>query len=286
LLWFAISQNATGHANWIAHAPLGRRTAQIVPQFVTGFTSPGYAVLEPLALALAVFALVLLVTRSSPVERRGALVAGSIAISGLALNFLLVAVGIDNLLTRNLISLWVPAAVAVAGGFAADRARLIGHLAAVALCAIGAIASIAIARDRNFQRPDWRPVARVLGAPPATGRAILIQHYRDLLPLSLYTRGLSFLHGSARVGEFDVITFSSPSSAGFCWWGSACNLWPSELQSSYAVPGFRVQSRRRENQFTVLRMVATHGRATVDETAVSGVLRTTALRQDGLLLQR
>ncbi|HUE27549.1 MAG TPA: glycosyltransferase family 39 protein, partial [Solirubrobacteraceae bacterium] len=189
LLWFAISQNATGHANWIARSPLGRRTAEIFPQFAAGFSSPGYSVLEPLALALAVFGLVLMLARSLPDERRGAVVAGSIALAGLVINFILIAAGIDDLLTRNVISLWVPAAVAVAGGFAAARARLAGLLAAVALCAIGAGTAIAIANDRSFQRPDWRGVARLLGAQPRTdspGRAILIQHYRDLLPLSLY----------------------------------------------------------------------------------------------------
>src|SRR5207248_10855070 len=89
LLWFAISQNATGHANWIHRAPLGRRTAEIFPQFAAGFTSPGYSVLEPLALAIAVFGVVLLVTRSLPAERQGALVAGAIALAGLILSFLL-----------------------------------------------------------------------------------------------------------------------------------------------------------------------------------------------------
>jgi 4-amino-4-deoxy-L-arabinose transferase-like glycosyltransferase len=290
LLWFAISQNATGHAAWIHHAPLGRRTAQIFPQFVSGFTSPGYSVLEPIAVAIVVFGLILLVTRSVPGERHGAVLAGAIALAGLLLNFLLVAVGIDDLLTRNVISLWIPAAVAVAGGFAAARARLAGLIAAAALCLIGATAAIAIANNRDFQRPDWRGVARLLGARPPTGspgRAILIQHYRDLLPLSLYVPGLRFLaRAGAPVSEFDVVAFTSPRSAGFCWWGSACNLWPSTLQRSYPIPGFRVTWRRQFQQFTVLHMVATRGPVTITPSAVAPVLRTTTLRVDDLLLQR
>lgn len=290
LLWFAISQNATGHANWISHAPLGRRTAEIVPQFASGFTSPGYAVLEPVAVALSAFALVLLFTRSAPSERRGALVAGSLALAGLILNFILIAGGIDDLLTRNVISLWMPAAVAVAGGFAAARARRVGLVAAVALCAIGASAAIAIANNRNYQRPDWRGVARLLGARPhagSAGRAILIQHYRDLLPLSLYVPGLTFLHREgARVTEFDVVTFTSPPSPGFCWWGSACNLWPSTMQSSYPIAGFHVAWRRHVYQFTVLHMVASGAPVRITPSVVSRVLRVTTLRQDDLLLQR
>ncbi|HUE26716.1 MAG TPA: hypothetical protein VMP89_08070, partial [Solirubrobacteraceae bacterium] len=242
------------------------------------------------ALALAVFGLVLMLTRSLPGERRGAVVAGSIALAGLIINFILIAAGIDDLLTRNVISLWVPATVAVAGGFAAARARLPGLLAAVALCAIGAGTAIAIANDRSFQRPDWRGVARLLGAQPRTdspGRAILIQHYRDLLPLSLYMPGLRFMpRRGARITELDVITFTAPRSAGFCWWGSACNLWPSRMQASYALPGFRVSWRRSSYQFTVLRMVATAGAVRLTPSAVSRVLRTTTLHQDDLLVQR
>ncbi len=290
LLWFAISQNATGHANWIARAPLGRRTAEIVPQFTAGFTAPGYSVLEPVAVALAIFGLALLVARSVPAARRGALVAGSIALGGLALNFILIAGGVDDLLTRNVISLWMPAAVAVAGGFAAARARLAGVFAAAALCAIGIGATVAIANNRAFQRPDWRVVAHLLGArPPAgsPGRAILVQHYRDLLPLSLYIPGLKFVRGAgARVTELDVVSFTSPRSAGFCWWGSACNLWPSTMQASYPIPGFRLAWRRTAYQFTILHMVAIGGRVRITGGAVASVLRTTTLRTDELLFQR
>ena len=36
LIPLAISQNGTGKGNWISHAPLGRRTAEIFPQFAAG----------------------------------------------------------------------------------------------------------------------------------------------------------------------------------------------------------------------------------------------------------
>src|SRR5437588_4369792 len=37
LLWFAVSQNATRHASWIKHLPLGPRIGQIFPHFLIGF---------------------------------------------------------------------------------------------------------------------------------------------------------------------------------------------------------------------------------------------------------
>ena len=114
-----------------------------------------------------------------------------------------------------------------------------------------------------FERPDWRVVAGALGPRvPAGGRAILVQHYRDLLPLSLYEPGLKFWPGRAAIGvrELDIVSFTSPPSAGFCWWGSACNLWPSRTQPSYPVAGFHAVSERRALQFTILRMAANHPR--------------------------
>jgi len=52
LIPLALSQQRTGRTDWIAHVSLARRMKQIVPQFVIGFGSPGYGVLEPVAVAL------------------------------------------------------------------------------------------------------------------------------------------------------------------------------------------------------------------------------------------
>ena len=288
LIPLAISQQRTGRTNWIAHASLARRLKEVAPQFVTGFGSPAHGVLAPLGLVLAGLGLVLLLARSERWERRGGLVALGLGLSGSVLSLLLVAAGVDDLLTRNLMALWIPAAVAVAGGLAARRSRLLGGAAAGALCLIGVVAAIGVARERNLQRPDWRPVAALLGHRAAPGgRLILVQHYPDLLPLSLYLPRLRFLRaGGARVSELDVVSFTSPPSAGFCWWGSACNLWPSRMQPSYAIPGFGEVSRRKVNQFTVLRMVSSDGARFLSAREVAASLVTTRFSNDALLLQR
>jgi mannosyltransferase len=287
LIPLAISQKGTGHSSWIAHAELGRRVKEIAPQFAAGFGSPAYGVLEPVALVLAALGLVLLIA-SRDRRRRGALLAGGIALSGFILALLLIPVGFDDLLTRNVLPLWIPAAVAVAGGFAIGRPRLLGLAATVALCAIGVVASLGVAREGNLQRPDWRPVAAILGPRPGSApRAIVIQHYRDLLPLSLYLPRLHFLRGAGqRVSELDVVSFTSPLSAGFCWWGSACNLWPSRMQASYSIPGFHAVWRRRVNQFTVLHLVADGRPGFMSGAVVARALRTTRYRNDELLIQR
>jgi hypothetical protein len=292
LMLLAISQSATGRARWIGHTPLGRRLGPLFGQFLIGFGSPAYSVLEPLAVAIAIFSVMLLVVRSAPPERRGGLVAGAVALSGLVLNLVLIAAGIDDLLARNALAIWMPAAVAVAGGMAAARARRVGVAAAAVLCALEVTATIGVAVDRNLQRPDWRVVASALGHRPpglataGNGRAILIQHYRDLLPLSLYLPGLRRMKPrGATVTELDVVSFTSPPSGGFCWWGSACNLWPSVMQRRYPIPGFHEAWRRHALQFTILRLVSAHP-VRLTRQQVSRVLRTTRLRHDELLIQR
>jgi mannosyltransferase len=288
LIPLAISQQGTGNLSWITAVGLGRRLGQVVPQFLLGFELPAFAVLAPVAVALGVVALALLFTRADLAERRGALLAGGLALSGLILNLLLVAGGVDNLITRNLLALWLPAAVAISGGLAARRARALGLAAATALCVIGVVAAVGVALDRNLERPDWRVVARTLGPRPAavSERAILIQHYRDLLPLSLYLPGLHRLPtGGAAVSELDVISFSAPPNGGFCWWGSACNLSPSRLQARYAIPGFHPVWLRQALQFTILRL-ASDAPVTLTRRQVARALRTTSFRNDELLLQR
>jgi hypothetical protein len=287
LLPLAISQNNTGNASWIAPISLLPRLGQILPEFLIGFQAPAQQLLERTAEVIALLALVLLAMRADARERRGALIAGALVVAGLVLNLLLIAGGIDDLITRNVLALWPLAAVFAAGGLGARRAGVLGLGAAVLLCAIGVVATVAVATDRNFQRPDWRGVARVLGSPPTAGsapRMILVQHYRDQLPLKLYLPHLRAASGAgARVSEFDVVSISAPRVK-LCWWGAACNLSGSVMQRTYAIPGFHVLWRRRAYQFTIMRLVAAHP-VLVTPAIVAKALTTTPMRYDEIMIQ-
>jgi mannosyltransferase len=298
LIPLAISQNGTGHDSWIASASLGLRLRQIVPQFLIGTGAPARTALRDVAIALVAVALARLAVAGRSEQRGGALVAGGLALAGFALSVTLAVVGLDDLITRNIIALWLPATLLVAGGLACGRGRggTLAVVVAAALCVVGVTAAIGVAADRNLQRPDWRYVARVLGpshsaallqitpAGGVVGRAILIQHYRTLLPLSLYLPRLHVLgpHG-ARVDELDVISMSSPQEP-LCWWGAACNLVPSRLQSRYDVRGFHAVWTRRVLQFEIKRLVARRP-VTLTPTDVSRALHATRLRRDVLELQ-
>jgi hypothetical protein len=105
-----------------------------------------------------------------------------------------------------------------------------------------------------------------------------------VLPLSLYLPHLQRLRSSGQtVDEFDVISVSSPQQP-LCWWGAACNLIPSAMQSSYPVPGFHVVWRRRILQFTILHMISRHSEV-LNRTPVARALYATRLRRDMLLYQ-
>jgi hypothetical protein len=81
------------------------------------------------------------------------------------------------------------------------------------------------------------------------------------------------------------VSFTSPNTSGFCWWGSACNLWPSQMQAAYDVPGFHVVSRTHALQFTIVRLAAARP-TRVTPAEVAAALRTTTLHEDELLIER
>ena len=252
LIPLALAENATGNAAWIGATPLGARLRQIVPLFVIGTGSPAHAVLKPLAAALA------LGRHRHAGPGRSSAAAGSAAgrRPGRRRSGPHPAPGG---LRRRRPDRPQPDRIVAAGrahrggGLALPRAGAAGIVIALALCAIGLVADVGVASEPSLQRPDWRPVARALGPlpPDSPGRAVLIQHYRDLLPLSLYVPRLRFMGRHASVDQLDVISIRSPEED-LCWWGAACNLIPSTMQASYTVAGFHVVSLRHVRQFTIL----------------------------------
>ena len=71
-------------------------------------------------------ALALVAADGRSTERRAAQVAGGLALAGFALSLALVAVGFDDLITRNVIALWLPAALVVAAGLSVAAAPAAG----------------------------------------------------------------------------------------------------------------------------------------------------------------
>jgi uncharacterized membrane protein len=260
LLPLALEQEGTRNNHWIAKSSYLMRLRQTPALFLLGPETHARVLLKFLAFAMIAVSLGLLIWRSRRVERQGALLPGALALAG----FLLAAIpGHSTLLGRNLLPLWMPAAVFVAAGLGAARARLAGTAATVVLCAIGVTAVISVDTTHGFQRPNWQLVANALGRWPGPGhslrdgRIVVVQDNPGVMPLGLYLHDLHYITQTtlAHVTEIDVIAaLPHHKMGGFCWWGSECNLVPSKLNRNYAVPGFRIVSRTRVRDFGILQM--------------------------------
>lgn len=256
LLPIALSQRP--QASWIAPWRFDLRLDQIPTQFLLGTGAPWRTWLELAGVAAVLLAAMMFARRAEARERRGAIVSGALAASGLLLSLALVVAGVDELITRNVIVVLIPLIVLISSGLGARRAGMLGVAGAATICTVGLISVVGVAADPNLQRPDWRALARAIGSHGRThtGRAILIQRYVFLMPLALDMPGLRFVSPQgARVNELDVIAIKAPSDGWFCWWGSACNLLSSRLDKSIRVPGFhRYGPVLRVNQFSILRL--------------------------------
>ena len=297
-----LAQSGTGHDGWIANSPLGIRLGQIIPQFLIGTDMPLRKPFKWVAFVLAITGLVMAWRWLRGRERDGTKLALLVTLGGFGLSLLFILGHDDTLITRNIIDLWLPAAIVVAAGLGAaweHIGRLAAHgvarraalTATIGLCAIGVYATAGIAKDYYYERPNWVPLARLLGPPPAPGttRVILIQHYAYRLPLGLYMPNLTYLRGddvTSGTVEIDVIRFSAPGQP-LCWWGAACNLVPSTMQAHYAIGAFQPVSKQTVEQFTVLKLRSrSRSGESVTSAEIAAALTTTTLKHDVILIQR
>lgn len=258
----ALRQSGNRSNHWIAHSSYLLRLRQVPALFLLGPQIHARDLLEFVGLALVALALLLLIRRARRRQRQGALLPGGLALAG----FLLSALpGHSTLLARNLLPIWLPAAIFFGAGLGAAHARLTGIAATAALCAIGIAGVVSVDTTDAFQRPDWRLLASVLGPWPAPGvarregRIVLIQDNPSLLPLGLYLKDLRYIETRSvhRVVAIDVVAaLPQKGLGGFCWWGSECNLVPSRLDRDYAIPGFHVAARRRVRDFGIVELRA------------------------------
>ncbi len=286
LLPIATSQQA--RASWIALWPLDGRLGQVAPQFLLGTGAPVRTILKVIGALAVLLAAAMLCWRADRSERRGALLAGGIALGGFAIAMGLVASGIDELITRNIIVVLIPLIVLIAGGLGAHRAGAPGLIGTAALCAVGLVAVIGVLSDQYFQRPDWRAVARVIGPrrPAGAGRAVLLEQYPSLLPLQVQMPGIQFMSNrGGQVDEVDVVAIPPPHKGWFCWWGSTCNVKTPLLDTAIRIPGFHAAGPvMRAGQFRVYRL-RSNTPVRLTPGVVSRGLTSTPLVWDGLLYQ-
>ena len=223
----ALLPHAISHGShptgWIdSVGPLSARLRQMPVIFSvnTLFKSSSSLAADGLLLAaiVAAIAIVLLVIGSSDRELRGAGIAAALAGCVILIPLVLALVGHDYFETRAMIAAWVPLALVLGAACTAGRTRAlapVGAALAIVLLALFVWSGIRIDGHPSYQRPDWRGVAGLLGAPGGTRAIIAYDGTYATAPLALYLPGVSWSGSSedpdsdpgapVRVTEVDVV---------------------------------------------------------------------------------
>ena len=265
-----LAQRGNGEA--VAGSSLVSRVAGMPKNLVVGYSFPAEALGSALAALLVLIGL-WLVTRLPPGERRGALVAGSLAAAAVLTPLALALAGVDFLVARNTIAAVVPAAVCVGAGFASSR---LGFAAAGLLCVLSAAVALAPALDETYGRTDWRAAAERLSTPDGR-RAIVVTPFMSRTLWHPYLPGLRE-PGPNGVTVQEIAAIGLATEGGY----SAGAVAPPSVGAPRPVPGFRVVGVERRPTFTLVRYRA--DRPTfVPTRTLSGLAL--ADEQPGVLLQ-
>jgi mannosyltransferase len=199
------------HIGWIENSPLSTRVWETGVSFLAGETGHVIAAaprdhyaLIPALLAFAALALVAL--RGDRRERQGTGLGLALGVGVVALAAIAALVGKDYVVERNLLPALVPLLAATALGLTAARARRLGPVLAVALCAYWLAFDIHVTRTPNLQRPDFRTVTEKLG-PPLEGRRAIVTWKLAADPVRYYLpdHAERVYGGSAWISEIAVL---------------------------------------------------------------------------------
>jgi mannosyltransferase len=157
-------------AGWIETFDAEDRLLLVPQQLIVGLSSP-WTVLPPIADGVVVAIALYVIVRSKPGALRIAAVPAGVAFAAVALSVLAMLAGSDYLLTRNLLGMWAPFAIALAALLAAPATRRVGAATLAVLCAMGVALSVWTAATPAAGRPDWEPLVAALG-PAEVPRAI------------------------------------------------------------------------------------------------------------------
>lgn len=254
----------------IAAESLLTRAVQLPKQFLLGYRGPLALPLGLLGAGLVALALTLLLRRAQQRVRERALLVGGVGVVALAIALAAALAGADYVNARNLIPALVPLLVAPAAGFAVDgpaSGRRVGAGLAglLALCAISLAIVVAVAADRQYQRPDWRGLAEAIG-PAEEPRALVVSPANGQAVLRYYLPGLAPLPtGGAALRQADVVTVAGSQRP-----GEAPRL-PSPTRLTYPEGAFGTPQERRSPTWAILRF-------RVPDAFVVGPLPLTAVR--------
>jgi mannosyltransferase len=217
LLPLVVAQVNPTHIGWIDHSSLPSRIYDTGVSFLIGET--GHVIAEPLRARFALvpalligLALLVAALRGSRRELRAVGLGLAIGLGVVLLAVAVALIGKDYFVERNLLPALVPLAAAAAVALATSRARRLGLLVALALCAYWLAFDVHVTQTPNLQRPDFRTLTEDVG-PPHGPRAIVTWKLA-VDPVQFYLGdGSQRMYGGRRpIGEIDVA--SKPLVAG------------------------------------------------------------------------
>jgi 4-amino-4-deoxy-L-arabinose transferase-like glycosyltransferase len=201
------------HIDWIEESPLSSRFFQTGVSFLIGET--GHVIAEPprvhfalLPVILIVAAVLIAAALGTRRERRGALLGLVVGLGVGVLALLAALVGKDYVVERNLLPALVPLAIAAAIGFGVDRARRLGMLLAIVLCAYWIAFDVHVAETPNLQRPDFRQITQALGQPRDPRVIVTWKLAADPVRFYLHDQAQRAYSGTLPLREVDVISKS------------------------------------------------------------------------------
>jgi mannosyltransferase len=200
------------------------RVVSIPQHFLVGLSVP-WRILPLVVGVLLVAAVVYALRRADLLSRDAFALAGGIGVAGLALAVVPAYLGSDYVITRYVLELWLPLAVAVAIALAVRSIRGVGTAAIVGLCATGIALSTWNAATPAARRVNWDTVATALG--PASGKRVIVgPGYYVSVGLSLYLPDDHFASSKERIVARNLVLLSLrpvPNyGIGPCFWGALC----------------------------------------------------------------
>jgi mannosyltransferase len=200
------------------------RVVSIPQHFVVGLSVP-WRILPVVVGAMLVAAVIYALRRADLLTRDSFLLAGSVALAGFLLAVVPAFLGADYVITRYVLELWLPFAVAVAIAFAAPSLGRLGFAAVVALALIGVALSTWTAATPAARRVNWDTVATALG-PTTAKRVIVGPGYFVSVGLLLYLPDAHFAAADDRIVTRNLVLISlrpvPDYGIGPCFWGAVC----------------------------------------------------------------
>ncbi len=245
LVPLALSQLATGHADYISQGGLGQRLVQVPKQLLIGYASPLQQLTGVLSALLVLAGLLPLVHHRARLGDR-LLLPLTVGFGAVLIPVALAFVGIDFVNTRNLLPALPLLLIVLAIGLSITAPARAGKLLAVGLGAVFLAVVGLVDLDPHYQRADWRAAAAALGSS-STARLIVVVPGSGVLPLRIYEPDLTSQTAATAVSELDVVAIGLQVT------GSGIGT-PPRLRAPLPVPsGFRLYRAVYGTTFTVLR---------------------------------